>query len=295
MSMSRQDWYRRYFTPTPGNVVSISLDHRDRDIKVTLGRAGDVHALGQMLYHDVLAKQDGGKEFDGTAEWFVRAFDRGWVPKPTKQIPITLIRHAILMFNEHCRTSFNSWANACSVPSFGSYLAYLRKRQLRDDRGRVIVAKHPVTDTLHQESIPPGLRAGGDFSYPKLDLPRLGGTPMTDQPDDQTRQPLYPDNPDGPVSAPTDRTSTPASEIRTPSNYEPIYAWQMHSPEQGWNIIGMRMPNGTTLPMVTTDLRNAWSLFEVAQAHANVHGVQCRLAGWAKPEVVAIVDPEVER
>jgi hypothetical protein len=93
----------------------------------------------------------------------------------------------------------------------------------------------------------------------------------------------------------TDRTETSAPEIRKPTGHESIYAWMMFDTEHGWNIIGMRMLNGTTLPMVTTDLHNAWSLFAIAQAHANANGVQCRLAGWAHPDVIAIVDPEVAR
>lgn len=83
--------------------------------------------------------------------------------------------------------------------------------------------------------------------------------------------------------------------MRTTTGPEPIYAWQMLDPDRGWNIIGMQMPNGTTLPMVTTDMKIAWSMFEIAQQHANGRGVQCRLAAWDHPGVIAIVDPEVER
>jgi hypothetical protein len=84
-------------------------------------------------------------------------------------------------------------------------------------------------------------------------------------------------------------------QIHTTTGPQTIYTWQMLDSERGWNIIGMRMPNGATLPMVTTSIESAWSLFEVAQQHANAHGVQCRLAGWGRPDVLAIVDPEVER
>jgi len=109
----------------------------------------------------------------------------------------------------------------------------------------------------------------------------------------------YPHQPSPDEAEPGDSgasQSPPTTEqIRTTTGREAIYAWEMFDSERGWNIIGMRMPNGATLPMVTTSIENAWSMFEIAQQHANASGLQCRLAGWARPDVIAIVDPEVER
>jgi hypothetical protein len=109
----------------------------------------------------------------------------------------------------------------------------------------------------------------------------------------------YPHQPGGdqPDSGDSDSSQPPppTEQIATATGHEPIYAWQMLDRERGWNIIGMQMQNGTTLPMVTTDMKIAWSLFEVAQQHANGRGVQCRLAAWDHPGVIAIVDPEPDR
>jgi len=60
------------------------------------------------------------------------------------------------------------------------------------------------------------------------------------QPDEATvtEQP-----PDEAASTPTDRPE-PSREIGNV-----IYVWQMHV-QNGWNIIGMLMPNGQTMPLV---------------------------------------------
>lgn len=69
-----------------------------------------------------------------------------------------------------------------------------------------------------------------------------------------------------------------------------MYAWQMQV-EGGWNIVGMKMPTGQYLPLVTSSLPLAWEAFEIAQAHANVNQCQVRLAAFTFSTVAAIVDP----
>lgn len=69
-----------------------------------------------------------------------------------------------------------------------------------------------------------------------------------------------------------------------------IYVWQMQV-ANGWNIIGMQMPSGQTMPLVTTSLPLAWEAFEIAQAHANVNACQVRLAMFTFDTLAAVVDP----
>ena len=86
------------------------------------------------------------------------------------------------------------------------------------------------------------------------------------------------------ASAPTDRTEPPHQVG------DVLYAWQMHV-NNGWNIIGVGMPGGATMPLVTTLLPMAWEAFEVAQAHANRNQCQVRLAMFNFHSLAAVVDP----
>ena len=85
-------------------------------------------------------------------------------------------------------------------------------------------------------------------------------------------------------SAPTDRPET-SREIGNV-----LYAWQMRV-DDGWNIIGAMVAPGHTLPLVTTSLPIAWEAFEVAQAHANRHQCQVRLATFTFDNLAAVVEP----
>ena len=85
-------------------------------------------------------------------------------------------------------------------------------------------------------------------------------------------------------SEPPDRHDT-ASRIG-----DVLYAWQMQV-NDGWNIIGMQMPQGGALPLVTTSLPMAWEAFEVAQAHANRSACQVRLAAFTFDSLAAVVEP----
>jgi hypothetical protein len=72
-----------------------------------------------------------------------------------------------------------------------------------------------------------------------------------------------------------------------------IYAWQMLTEAEEWNIIGMSMtPGGPPLPLITTDVNMAWEAIDVAQAHANRANTRCRLAAYVYDTDLAIVDPE---
>lgn len=86
------------------------------------------------------------------------------------------------------------------------------------------------------------------------------------------------------ISAPTDRAEP------TTTTGDVIYAWQMQV-EHGWNIVGMVLQNGTTLPLVTTSMALAWEAFEVAQMHANRHQCQVRLATFTFSGLAAVVEP----
>ena len=90
------------------------------------------------------------------------------------------------------------------------------------------------------------------------------------------------------ISAPTDRTSTPEELPVWIGNV--LYAWQMRV-ETGWNIIGMTMPGGMTMPLVTTSLPMAWEALEAAQAHANRGACQVRLASFMFGSVIALMEP----
>jgi hypothetical protein len=100
---------------------------------------------------------------------------------------------------------------------------------------------------------------------------------------------LYPNNPDGPVSAPTDRPEAP-EQIDTQDSI--LYAWQMFDSQRGWNIIGIMTPQGQTLPMVTTSFDVAWQAFDIAQEHATKHHTRCRLAAFRFDTLMAVVLPD---
>ena len=85
----------------------------------------------------------------------------------------------------------------------------------------------------------------------------------------------------------------PQAETSAKQTGDIIYAWQMQV-DDGWNLIAMLMPNGQSMPLITTTLGVAWEAFEVAQAHANRHQCQCRLATFRFDGVTAIVDPNDE-
>lgn len=86
------------------------------------------------------------------------------------------------------------------------------------------------------------------------------------------------------ASVPPDRTET-AREIGSV-----LYAWQMQV-AGGWNIIGLTIQGGATLPLVTTSMAMAWEAFEVAQAHANRNACQVRLATFKFDTLAAVVEP----
>jgi hypothetical protein len=117
-------------------------------------------------------------------------------------------------------------------------------------------------------------------------LHQLQGEGVTGDPDWQSKQPdrLYEDNPDSPISAPTDRAAT------TLQTGDVLYAWQMQV-ENGWNIVGLTLQGGMTLPLVTTSMAMAWEAFEVAQAHANRNACQVRLATFRFDSLAAVVEP----
>ncbi len=73
-----------------------------------------------------------------------------------------------------------------------------------------------------------------------------------------------------------------------------FYAWQMLNDREEWNIMGLQMPNGQYLPMVTTMPKLAWESIDVAQAHANRNGTRVRLAAFSLGDVIAILDPDVD-
>jgi hypothetical protein len=91
------------------------------------------------------------------------------------------------------------------------------------------------------------------------------------------------------ISAPTDQPPSEPAQMPTWIG-NVLYAWQMRV-ETGWNIIGMAMPNGQMMPLVTTSLPMAWEALEVAQAHANRGACQVRLASFTFGSVIALVEP----
>ena len=100
---------------------------------------------------------------------------------------------------------------------------------------------------------------------------------------------MYGEPESGDESAPTDRTSGEPEELPVWIG-NVLYAWQMRV-ETGWNIIGMTMPGGMTMPLVTTSLPMAWEALEAAQAHANRGACQVRLASFTFGSVIALVEP----
>lgn len=146
MTMTRADWYQRYYKPLPPNVILVSVDHRNDHIQETLVRVMDLHAFGQMLYHDVLAHQQGGTPFDGYPSWFKRAIEKGWIPKPNKPFPVAQINQALLLYSAHTMRDFGNWSSHTKAVTLTSYLAYLRRR------GATISLK-PITDPYTLEAM----------------------------------------------------------------------------------------------------------------------------------------------
>lgn len=109
---------------------------------------------------------------------------------------------------------------------------------------------------------------------------------FTDHPMDaaefRERHPLADDQ----ISAPTAASPFPDQQPGV------IYAWEVDDPTHGWNIVGMMMPNGATMPLVTSRFELAWESMEVAQAHATKTKRQCRLVSFMQADLLAIVDPE---
>lgn len=98
----------------------------------------------------------------------------------------------------------------------------------------------------------------------------------------------FTDDPSGGMAAMAEAPDEPVAYSRGIG--DTLYCWQMQV-ESGWNIVGMVLQNGVTLPLVTTSLPLAWEAFEVAQAHANRHACQVRLACFQFETVAAIVEP----
>ena len=98
------------------------------------------------------------------------------------------------------------------------------------------------------------------------------------------------DEPQGPIDLPDPPIPARISERRMPEVGSVLYAWQMQV-ENGWNIIGMAVPGGGHLPLVTTSMPMAWEAFEVAQAHANRAACQVRLATFRFDSLAAVVEP----
>lgn len=146
MAMTRKDWYVRYYRPLPSNVHLVRVDHRDDELARVFAQVMDLHAFGQMLYHDVLAKQDGGQPFNGKAGWFARATASGWVPAPNKPFPETAVRNALLVFNAHTVGMFERWAKHAKTVTFSSYLSFLR-------RHNIPISVKPITDPYTHESM----------------------------------------------------------------------------------------------------------------------------------------------
>jgi hypothetical protein len=152
MSMSRQDWYERYYRPLPANVRLVHVDHRDQHIMDTLERVKNLHSFGQMLYHDVIAKREGGKPFTGYPNWFATAIAKGWIPKPNKPFPVATVNQALLIYNGHTMQAFGVWSAHAKMPTITSYLAYLRRRD-------VTISLVPITDPFTREAMGSRARA----------------------------------------------------------------------------------------------------------------------------------------
>jgi len=93
-------------------------------------------------------------------------------------------------------------------------------------------------------------------------------------------------------SAHPDQPPSAAQEIDADRLGSVLYAWMMDDPQRGWNIIGMALPTGQYMPMVTSSMEVAWQGFDWAQAHANRHNVRCELVVYERSTTIAIVDPE---
>lgn len=147
MAMTRQEWYARYYTPLPTNVRLVHVDHRDDQIADTLEQVMNLHSFGQMLYHDVIAKREGGKPFTGYPNWFATAAQKGWIPKPNKPFPLATVNRALLIFNTHTMDAFETWAQHAKQPTLTSYLGYLRRRRL------ITISLVPITDPFTREDM----------------------------------------------------------------------------------------------------------------------------------------------
>lgn len=153
--MTRDDWRRRYYAPLPGNVVYVKVDHRDEALADVFVKVMDLHSFGQFLYHDVIAHSN-GKPFDGTPEWFRRAIEGGWIPRPNKPFPVVQIRQALLVYNLHTRAMFEHWSrNRKAVISLGSYLAFMKRHAPIELLGHwsLCISRVPITDPYTREAM----------------------------------------------------------------------------------------------------------------------------------------------
>lgn len=146
MTMTREDWKRRYYTPLPPNVRRVHVDHRDDELMAVMRNVMDLHSFGQFLYHDVIANQLSGLPFNGKPEWFAMAAKIGVIIPPNKPFPIGQTRMALLIFNTHTMALFGIWADRTKQPTFGSYLSFLR-------RHKVPISLKPITDPYTREAM----------------------------------------------------------------------------------------------------------------------------------------------
>lgn len=144
--LTRREWHERYYRPLPANIKLVHVDHRAEHLAEVLEQANNLHAFGQMLYHDVIARQDGGRPFNGTALWFKWATERGWVPKPNKPFPPTDVTRALVLYNCHTIGMFERWAKTAKVITLTSYIGFLRRHDIP-------ISLKPITDPLTREAM----------------------------------------------------------------------------------------------------------------------------------------------
>ena len=146
MTMTRADWKRRYYAPLPANVIRVRVDHRDDELRTVLDKVMNMHSFGQFLYHDVLAHADSVRPFNGKPGWFVKGADEGWFPKPNKPFPLNDVSQALIIYNRHTLGMFDRWAKRTKVPTYGSYLSFLRRHDIP-------ISTVPITDPLTREAM----------------------------------------------------------------------------------------------------------------------------------------------
>lgn len=135
-------WYQRLYD-APQRIAM----PREELVMWTTHRIEDALDFGEFLYTLIESTEE---QFDGTLEWFDRAFDNEWIERP-RWWPRAFVSQALTIANGHTSERFAEWLDTkrgTKGISFQSYVRWLSTRcqwaptYKRTDRQRMLIRSH---------------------------------------------------------------------------------------------------------------------------------------------------------